>query len=54
MENSTEEEIKEEMQDFTFKAEPGRCLYPKLYAVGYSHLYSRIPTNPVCIARKYQ
>ena len=50
--NLTQEEIKESVQDFTFMVEPGRCLYPKLYAVGYSHLSSEITTDVVCIARK--
>ena len=51
--NSTEEEIKDAMQDFRFMAEPGRCLFPKLYAVGYSHLSTEILLDPICIARKF-
>ena len=49
--NSTED-LQDTYQDFKFMSEPGRCLYIKLYAVGYSHLSSEVKTDPVCIASK--
>ncbi|KAK3094096.1 hypothetical protein FSP39_024081 [Pinctada imbricata] len=50
MKNVTESDNANTVQDYSFMSEPGRCLYPKLYAVGYSHLSAEIPSKPVCIA----
>ncbi|KAK3092476.1 hypothetical protein FSP39_003379 [Pinctada imbricata] len=48
--NVTESDNSNTVQDYSFMSEPGRCLYPKLFAVGYSHLSAEIPSKPMCVA----
>ena len=53
---------REEIDNFTQKAdnekaffnmEPGRCVHQSLYAIGYSHLKSKIQGKTVCVKREY-
>jgi hypothetical protein len=43
----------DEREKAFFYMEPGRCVHQSLYAIGYSHLKSKIQGNTVCIKRKY-
>ncbi|XP_045189288.2 uncharacterized protein LOC123546793 [Mercenaria mercenaria] len=36
-----------------FQLEPGRCFHQSLYAIGYSHLKSKMQQRTVCIKRKH-
>lgn len=57
MSNMTSEEIlnltaADENEKSFFYMEPGRCVYQSLYAIGFSHLKSKIQGKTVCIKRK--
>lgn len=47
------EEPPTEREKSFFFMEPGRCIFQELYAVGWSHLRSKLQTQVVCIKRKY-
>jgi hypothetical protein len=48
--NITETDEKEKA---FFNMEPGRCVHQSLYAIGFSHLKSKIQGKTVCVKRKY-
>lgn len=58
--NMTMEEIQNQTSSTTdqerafFYMEPGRCIYQSLYAIGYSHLKSKLRSKTVCIKRKLE
>lgn len=47
-----EEKPPTEREKSFFFMEPGRCIFQNFYAVGWSHLRSKLQTQVVCIKRK--
>ncbi|XP_053407458.1 uncharacterized protein LOC123547213 isoform X2 [Mercenaria mercenaria] len=57
MSGMTPEEIQNltgtnEREKSFFNMEPGRCIHQSLYAIGYSHLKSKIQGKTVCVKRR--
>ena len=47
----TEHPVTEREKTF-FSLEPGRCVFQTLYAIGWSHLKSKMKSKTVCVKRK--